>query len=440
MRYGGPERRISDAPLAEYRTAIRDTTRLNRLFAILSEPAPVAIVIDRVLLALSEMFAADIVAVLQPAGPGELAALGAIGLPEELIGRPFSSVEGSYAAVAIHDRAPVLVDNGLADPRMDPQLTELGVETAAWLPVLGSKEVLGIVVMARCQPLPFARSDADMLMAMTYRIGLVQERARAEEERERLASRLRQAEKAESLGRMAAAIAHHFNNKLTAVMGSLELALDDLAAGRDVRTEIANAQEATRQASMVSQLMLAYLGQSFHAREMLDLVEICREALPELTRSLPAKVSLRAEFPDSPLTVLASPMDVRQVLANLVINAGEAMSAGEGQIVVALREVPGSQVASSPLLSRGWTPEAGSYACLEVSDNGSGMDSRTLQNVFDPFFTTKFTGRGLGLPVVLGVVRAHHGTVTVDSKPGQGSSFRVCLPLTSSTEQVRTPE
>jgi signal transduction histidine kinase len=277
-------------------------------------------------------------------------------------------------------------------------------------------------------------------MAMTYRIGLVQERARAEEERERLASRLRQAEKAESLGRMAAAIAHHFNNKLTAVMGSLELALDDLAAGRDVRTEIANAQEATRQASMVSQLMLAYLGQSFHAREVLDLVEICREALPELTRSLPAKVSLRAEFPDSLLTVLASPMDIRQVLANLVINAGEAMSAGEGQIVVALREVPGSQVASSPLLSRGWTPEAGSYACLEVSDNGSGMDSRTLQNVFDPFFTTKFTGRGLGLPVVLGVVRAHHGTVTVDSKPGQGSSFRVCLPLTSSTEQVRTPE
>ena len=111
------------------------------------------------------------------------------------------------------------------------------------------------------------------------------------------------------------------------------------------------------------------------------------------------------------------------MLANLVLNAGEAMSTGEGQIVVALREVPGSQVASSPLLSRGWTPEAGSYACLEVSDNGSGMDSRTLQNVFDPFFTTKFTGRGLGLPVVLGVVRAHHGTVTVDSQPRPGEQF-----------------
>lgn len=438
MKYRGPERRITDAALAEYRAAIGDTTRLNRLLAILSEPAPLATLIDRVILALSEMFAADIVAVLQPAGPGELMPLGAIGLPEEQMGRAFSGIEGSYAAVAIHDRTPVLVENALNDPRLDTQLAELGVEAAAWLPVVGSQEVLGVAVLARCQPVPFASSDADMLMAMTYRIGLILERDRAEAERERLESRLRQAEKAESLGRMAAAIAHHFNNKLTAVMGSLELALDDLAAGRDARIEIAHAQEATRQASMVSQLMLAYLGQSFHARETLDLVATCREALPELARSLPAKVRLRTEFPDGALTVRASAIEIRQVLTNLVFNAGEAMVAGEGQIVLALREAPAAQVIPSPLISPGWTPEAGSYACLEVSDDGSGMDSRTLQNVFDPFFTTKFTGRGLGLPVVLGVVRAHHGTVTVDSEPGRGSTFRVYLPLKTSVQGART--
>jgi len=440
MKYGGPERRLArDAALAEYRMAIRDTTRLNRLFAILGEPAPLAILTDRVLLALSEMFAADIVALLQPASPGELLPLGAIGLPEELLGRPFSGFEGGYAAVAINDRAPVLVENALADPKMDSQFAELGVETATWLPVLGSREVLGVLVLGRCQPLPFTRSDADMLMAMTYQIGLVVERARADEAGKRLDSRLRQAEKVESLGRMAAAIAHHFNNKLTAVMGSLELALDDLAAGRDVRVEIANAQEAARQASIVSQLMLSYLGQSFQAREVLDLGATCREALPDLIRSLPPQVRLRTEFPDAALTVRASEVEIRQVLANLVLNAGEAMTTGEGEIVVALREVPASQIVPSQLLSPGWTPAAGPYACLEISDNGSGMDAQLLRNAFDPFFTTKFTGRGLGLSVVLGVVRAHHGTVTVDSEPGRGSIFRVFLPLTVSTSQDRKP-
>jgi signal transduction histidine kinase len=244
----------------------------------------------------------------------------------------------------------------------------------------------------------------------------------------------------ESLGRMAAAIAHHFNNKLTAVMGSLELALDDLAAGRDVRVEIANAQEATRQASTVSQLMLSYLGQSFQAREVLDLVATCREALPDVVRSLPPTVRLRTEFPDAALTVRASEVEIRQVLSNLLLNAGEAIDTGEGKIVLSIREVPASQIVPSPLLSPGWTPKASSYACLEILDNGSGMDAQLLGNAFDPFFTTKFTGRGLGLPVVLGVVRAHHGTVTVDSEPGRGSTFRVFLPLTVSTPENRKPE
>jgi signal transduction histidine kinase len=406
------------------------------LFAILSEPAQLAIVVDRVVLALSEMFAADIVVLLRPACPEGLVPLGAIGLPEELVRRPFSCAEGGYADIATQDRVPVLVENALGDPKMDPQFVELGVEAAAWLPILGSQAVLGVLVLGRCQPILFDRSDADMLMAMAYRIGLVLERAQAEEARRGLESRLRHAEKAESLGRMAGAIAHHFNNKLTAVQGSLELALDDLETGQDARIEIANAQEATRQASMVSGMMLAYLGQSFGAREPLDLVVSCREALPDLTRSLPVGVRLRAELPDRTLTVRASAVEIRQVLANLVSNAGEAMAALEGQIVLSVREVPAAQVVPSPFLSNGWTPGAGPYACVEVSDRGSGMDPQTLQNAFDPFFTTKFTGRGLGLPVVLGVVRAHHGTVTVESEPGRGSTFRVFLPLTVSTPQA----
>ncbi len=277
VRDGGD---VASDALDEYRTAIRDTTRLNRLFAILGESLPLAQVVDRAILALSEMFAADVVALLQRSGPETLSPLGIIGLPEDLTGRPFSGGPDSYPATAIAERAPVLVADALEDPMMDPQLKRLRVETAVWLPVLGSREVLGVVVLARCQPLPFSRADADLVMTMTHRIGLVLERSRAEEEHRRLEARLRQAEKSESLGRMAAAIAHHFNNKLTAVMGSLELAMDELGSGRDARPEIIFAQEATRQASKVSLMMLSYLGQSLNVRETLDLVGACRDALP----------------------------------------------------------------------------------------------------------------------------------------------------------------
>ena len=309
------------------------------------------------------------------------------------------------------------------------------MQNAVWLPVLASQEVLGVLVLGRCQPLPFTRGDADLAMTMGHRIGLVLERAKAEEERARLEARLRQAEKAESLGRMAAAIAHHFNNKLTAVMGSLDLALDELADGRDARIEIGHAQEATRQASLVSRLMLAYLGQSFHIRQEFDVVAACREELREIVRTLPQTVHVRTELPDRPLMVKGSAVDVRLVLANLVVNAGEAMAGGHGDILVSVRKVSPAEVLPSPLLLPGWTVGAGPYVCLEVSDAGPGMDHEILQNAFDPFFTTKFTGRGLGLPVVLGIVRAHDGTVTVSSEPGRGSTFWVFLPLDTHAEE-----
>jgi signal transduction histidine kinase len=418
-----------EAALAEYQIAIRDTTRLNQLLAILGEPAALAVVVDRVLLALSELFAADVAVLLEPSGATALTPFGAIGLPEDLIAEPFSGLAGSYAHAAIQGRAAVLNQSALDDPRMDAQLHELGVETAVWLPVFGSLEVLGVLVLGRCQPIPFSRQDADLLMAMAHRIGMVLDRARADEERDRLEARLRQAEKTESLSRMAAAIAHHFNNKLTAVMGSLELALDDLAAGKDARPEIVNAQDATRRAALVSQLMLAYLGQSLRRRQKLDLVAACHEALPGLIRDLPPNVHLRADLPDGVEPVKANTQDVRQILANLVVNAAEAMAEGGGEILVRLLEVSGSDVVPSPILGHGWTPGPSSYACLEVADSGPGMEPQVLGNAFDPFFSTKFTGRGLGLPVVLGMVRAHDGTVTVDSEVGVGSTFRIYLPL-----------
>ena len=414
--------------IEKYRTAVQDMTRLNRLFAILSDPASLDVVVDRVVIALSEMFAADVVALLTPDGHGDFTTVGAIGLPEELRGRPFSGCDTCCAAAAIRSRVPILVADAMHDPGMDPILTGLEIQTAAWLPVLGAREILGVLVVGRGQPLPFSLSDTDLIMTMTQRVGLVLESARADEERVRLEFRLRQAEKAESLGRMAGAIAHQLNNKLTGVMGSLELALNEVAAGGDPRVEISHAQVAARQASRIGQQMLAYLGHGSRGRQDLDIVALCRDAIQEVELSLRAEILLRTVFPHRPLIVRGSSADIHQLLTNLATNAVEAI-VREGEIVVAVREMPANEIVRSSLLHCDWIPGSRTYACLEVSDTGWGMDAEVLKNAFDPFFTTKFTGRGLGLPVVHGVVRAHDGALEVNSSPGVGTTVRVFLPL-----------
>jgi signal transduction histidine kinase len=428
---GAPEttdRRALEEALADYRTAIRDSTRLNRLFAILSDRAPLDVVVDHALMALSELFAADIVVLLRLNEAATLVPFGSIGLPEDIAALPFSGTEDGYSKTVIASHRPVLVESCLDDRRMEAQLRNLDVRTAVWLPVLGSQEVVGVLALCRCLCVPFSRSDTDLLMAMAHRIGQVLDRAQADENRLLLEATMRQAEKSESLGRMAAAIAHHFNNKLTAVMGSLEMAALDLDAGHDAREDIDEARKAARDAAAVSKMMLAYLGHTGFVRETQDLGALCRTLLPGLVRRLPGNVQLDLDIPDRPEMVSTDASDIQQLLINLVDNAAEAMAGREGQILLSLRETPAPAVGAATQ-PPGWTAEATAYACLKISDNGSGMDPAVLRNAFDPFYSTKFTGRGLGLAVVLGIVRAYGGMIRAESKPGRGSTFRVFLPL-----------
>jgi PAS domain S-box-containing protein len=258
-----------------------------------------------------------------------------------------------------------------------------------------------------------------------------------EEERLTLERQLQQAKKAESLGRMAGAIAHHFNNLLGAVMGNLELATLDLPREAKALANIAKAMTASIRAAEISRLMLAYLGQSSGSRAPIELSEVCREALPLLTSSLPQEVHLKTEFPDEGAIIRADAVKIRQVLTNLVVNAGEAMAEREGDVVVAISLIFAADIQASRFYPPEWEPKDERYVCLSVADTGAGMDQETLEKVFDPFFSTKFAGRGLGLAVVEGVVKAHHGALTVDSAPGRGSVFRVFLPL--SAEELRLP-
>jgi len=420
--------RSATGAVEELRTAVRDSTRLARILNVLSEPAPLERVLDRALLALSELFAADVVALLDAPGGGRLAVRCAIGLPEDPSLPPFSGEPGSRSAEAAAAGAPVPVPIG-AQARLDAPLRHLGVETAVYLPALDGQEVLGVLVVARCQALPFAAADVDLLFAMAHRLGLTLERARDAEAQRRHEARLVEARKAESLGRMAGAIAHRFNNLLGAASTFLELASADLPPGEQLRSDLANALQAVREAAQVSGLMLAYLGHGRQDHEPLELSAVCRAALAAVRPSLPRTVALRAELCAERLVVRGSASGLQGLISSLVVNAWEATAAAGGEIVVALRPASAGEPAGGRVLPPGWTPGAAAHACLEVRDTGCGMDAAVLQNAFDPFFSTKFTGRGLGLPVALGTVRAHAGAIAVESAPGLGSRFRVFLPL-----------
>ncbi len=255
----------------------------------------------------------------------------------------------------------------------------------------------------------------------------------AEAERLMLESQNRLLQKTESLGRMAGAIAHNFNNQLQAVLGNLELALEDLPPGGSVAEALMAAMNAGRRAAEMSGLMLTYLGQASGKREPADFSSICRQSLSVIEPSLPKEVELKASFPSPGPTIRATPDQVQQVIVNLAINAREALGDAGGTIRLSLQTVSAAEVPKTGRFPADWKPQEVPYACLEVEDNGCGISEEDFEKIFDPFFTTKFTGRGLGLAVVLGIVRAHGGVLAVESQEMKGSLFRIFLPLSKET-------
>jgi PAS domain S-box-containing protein len=257
----------------------------------------------------------------------------------------------------------------------------------------------------------------------------ITDRKQAEEERVRLEAENRQLQKAESLGRMAGAIAHLFNNRLSVVIGNLELALMDLSVDAVIRKNLIEAMRAARRSAEISGLMLIYLGQSTDKGELLDLADVCRHNLPMLQDVMPEGIALETDLPSSGPVVRAHANQIQQVLTHLITNGWESIGHSAGKVTLATRIIPASEIPKSHLAPVDWKPAADLVSCLEVTDTGRGIAEEDLDKIFDPFFTTKFTGRGLGLAVVLGIVKTLGGAIGVEIKQNQGSIFRVFLPL-----------
>ncbi|MBS1767394.1 MAG: PAS domain S-box protein [Acidobacteria bacterium] len=258
---------------------------------------------------------------------------------------------------------------------------------------------------------------------------------RATAEREAMERQLFQVQKLESLGVMAGGVAHDFNNLLTGILGHADLAL----AAPDAPAGLVRHLEALRagalRASDLTRQLLAYSGKGAFAMRRVELSNLVAETVGLLEVSIPKAVSVRLDLGNALPPIQGDRAQLSQVLMNLVINAAEAMDGSEGTVRVT------TALGAAPIPDAGLqgNPGDGPHVILRVADTGAGMDEATLARIFEPFFTTKFTGRGLGLPAVLGIVRGHGGALRVKSEPGEGTVFTAYFPAVTGEADPETP-
>jgi PAS domain S-box-containing protein len=265
------------------------------------------------------------------------------------------------------------------------------------------------------------------LISLVGHITDISERKRAEEERLKLEQQLLHAQKLESLGVLTGGIAHDFNNILTAIIGNADLALMRLTPESPARENLQQVKKAAARASDLARQMLAYSGKGRFIIEGIDMNRLIEEMGPMLEVSISKKAMLHYNLTRPLPLVEADATQLRQIIMNLVINAAEAIGDASGIIAVSTGCMECDEEYLRDALFTGPLP-AGPYVCLEVIDTGCGMDRETQAKIFDPFFTTKFTGRGLGMAAVLGIIRGHRGAIRIQSEPGKGSRFTVLFP------------
>ena len=362
------------------------------------------------------------------------------------------NAEGSPAAGEIVDAASypvysralqgervVVVDDARTDPRTHElagdYLAPLSIGALLGAPIwLGGTQAGALYLGHRGshrrwtrEEVNFAASVAD-LVAQAFEI---HEHDRAESARASLEDRLQHTQKLESLGMLAGGIAHDFNNLLVGILGRADLAAtalsDDSETGpRRVGEHLEAIAVAGHRAADLCGQLLAYSGRGHFVVEPMDLNEVVREVASLLQVSVSKRASVDYRFGTALPWLEGDPTQVRQVAMNLVTNASEALESGIGSITVATGRIH-CTVEQLAAMDHAEGPP-GDYVYLQVTDSGHGMDAETRARLFDPFFSTRFTGRGLGMATVLGIVRGHKGAIEVSSSAGRGNTLRVLFP------------
>jgi PAS domain S-box-containing protein len=253
----------------------------------------------------------------------------------------------------------------------------------------------------------------------------ITERKRVEEEKQSLDQQMQHAQRLESLGVLSGGIAHDFNNILAIIIGHCALAKLN---PRSAENSLGEIERAAERAAELCRQMLAYAGKSQFIWAKVNFGELVEDIVKMLKTTISQKVEIRSFLAPETSIIDGDASQLRQIAMNLIINASEAIGKEHGEIRVSVAHAELAEGGSSRDYL-GKTIAPGSYVSLTVSDNGCGMDSETLMRIFEPFYTTKFTGRGLGMSAVLGIITSHKGALQLFSEPGRGTTFTVYLPL-----------
>ncbi len=267
----------------------------------------------------------------------------------------------------------------------------------------------------------------------------IAERERAAEQRRQMEAQMLHVQKLESLGVLAGGIAHDFNNLLMAILGNADLALMDIQPDSPIRESVSEIKRAALQASELARQMLAYSGKGRFVVEPINVSKLIEQMGQILRMSISKKAVLKFDLAKSLPTIEADASQIHQVIMNLVTNASEALADESGTITITTLDLHVDEDGlQTPYPGENLTP--GQYVMLEVADTGCGMDAETQAKIFDPFFSTKFTGRGLGLAAVLGIIRGHNGTIKIDSDTGKGTTMQVLLPAVEAAPKPAVPD
>jgi nitrogen-specific signal transduction histidine kinase/CheY-like chemotaxis protein len=253
----------------------------------------------------------------------------------------------------------------------------------------------------------------------------ITELKKAEEDKRTLEQQMQQTQKLESLGVLSGGIAHDFNNILAVIMGYCSLTKMDYETAENNILEI---EKAAERAAGLCRQMLAYAGKAQLTKTQINMWTMVDEMVTMLKSTLPKNAVIKSDLLAKIPNISADESQIRQIVMNLIINASEAIGTAQGEIQISLSRttVTDGQATKD---YHGISIPLGEYVCLEVTDNGCGMDEETKWRIFEPFYTTKFTGRGLGMSAVLGIIKSHDGALQLFSQLGQGTTFKVYLPV-----------